>query len=585
MVFIDIPSGERFQQLATVYLGYDDDFNFNPLIAKQTTKHLNINSIPLVWDNPPILFCYSYRVKEFAEKINALQNKCVIIFGNSDQNMSSELCMPYLTSEKIIHIFCQNIAFSHPKASFIPIGLANKQWDHGDPGFIRNIHTMPIEKTGHIFSSFNCWTNRNVRERCLDAVYRSGIENITSYSPNHYIQQLAKHRFSFCPEGNGLDCHRFWECLWVKTIPIVTRSPMTEQFQAAGIPCVLINSWDSFDSSQLPDYSSFTFDDTYYYSISFSRFRNDILTKVASANESMTIALSFIGNMPAYVVDCIRQARLFFNGPIYLIYSEMADAIKTVLDTMSVVYVHYDTVRSERFEHSLVRKQFHTINALGDRKHLFKRSYERIYLLEHLIELHDLKNVWFMELDIMMYLDPSIFLTTLQKYPYVYCHHTHDHCSSAILYVRDSNSLQPIIDTLDEHVGGFMSEMVALFKHHIQHPNDILLPLIHETPVDKRYWSEYISFYGYIFDGATIGQYLFGVDPFHTSNIIIRNDHSRLQDHVPIWEHGTFEWHRNSNGHNIPYYKRNDTSELIPIVNLHIHSKDLVSSSSLMPMA
>ena len=581
MVFIDIPSGEKIQMLANVFLGCNDDFNWNPLIAKQTNKHLSIDNIPIVWNNPPILFCYSHRVSDLAKKLDSLQNKCIVIFTNSDQNMTYELCQPFLDSDKIIHIFCQNIAISHPKASFIPIGLANRQWAHGDPNFIKQIHQSPIEKTENIFSSFNCSTNPSAREPCLAAVYANGIHNIISYSPNEYIQQLAKHKFSVCPEGNGHDCHRFWESVWVNTIPIVTRSPMTEQFQAAGIPCVLIDSWDTFDIKQLPDYSSFTFDAAYYYSISFSKFRQDILKKAASStNQSMNMALSFIGTMPAYVVDSIRQARLFFSGPIYLIYSEMSSDIKEHLDYMSVIYVHYDTIRSERFDNLSSRKPYCVVESLGDRKELFKRSYERIYLLDSLIQVYNLKNVWFMELDIMMYVDPIIFLNFLETKPYVYCYHKQDHCSSAILYVRDSEAMKPILDSLDQYSNGFMSEMIALNFHHNSHPTDTLFPLIHETSVDKRFWSEFKDFYGYIFDGATIGQYLFGVDPYHTSNIIIKNDSSRLTDHIQIWDHGTFEWHTNTNGLKIPYYKRNDTSELIPIANLHIHSKDLISASS-----
>lgn len=580
MTFIDIPSGEKIQMLANVFLGHTDDFNWNPLIAKQPNKHLDINDIPNVWNNPSILFCYSHRVTDLAKKLESLQNKCVVLFTNSDQNMSYELCQPFLDSDKIIHIFCQNIVILHPKASFIPIGLANRQWAHGDPNFIRQVHQLPIKKTETIFSSFNCSTNPSVREPCLASVHANGIQNITSYTPNEYIQQLAKHKFSFCPEGNGHDCHRFWESVWVNTIPVVTRSPMTEQFQAAGIPCVLIDSWDTFDIKKLPDYSSFTFDDAYYYSISFSRFRQDILQKSASVNQSMNIALSFIGNMPTYIVDCIKQTRLFFNGPIYLIYSDMASDIKNKLDLLSVIYVQYHTIQSIRFEHSSLRKEYYVVENLGERKELFKRSYERIYLLDSLIKQYSLKHVWFMELDIMMYIDPTIFLNVLKTKAYAYCYHKKDHCSSAILYIRDSEGIQTILDSLDKYSNGFMSEMLALNYHNTIHPTDTLFPLIHETYVDKRFWYEFKDFYGYIFDGATIGQYLFGIDPVHTSNIIIKNDSSRLTDHIQIWDHGTFEWHEISNGLKIPYYKRNDTSELIPIANLHIHSKDLISASS-----
>jgi hypothetical protein len=41
----NIVTGERIQQLCDVYLGVDGDFNFNPTIGRQTTKHIYLNNI------------------------------------------------------------------------------------------------------------------------------------------------------------------------------------------------------------------------------------------------------------------------------------------------------------------------------------------------------------------------------------------------------------------------------------------------------------------------------------------------------------------------------------------------------------
>lgn len=48
--------------------------------------------------------------------------------------------------------------------------------------------------------------------------------------------------FELCPEGNGMDTHRFYEALFLNTIPIVkknTLEPMYKQF-----PCVIVNDWE-----------------------------------------------------------------------------------------------------------------------------------------------------------------------------------------------------------------------------------------------------------------------------------------------------------------------------------------------------
>ena len=52
----DIISGERFQQIADMYLGNPGDFLYNPVIFEQIEKHQILDDIDAPFDNPPILF-------------------------------------------------------------------------------------------------------------------------------------------------------------------------------------------------------------------------------------------------------------------------------------------------------------------------------------------------------------------------------------------------------------------------------------------------------------------------------------------------------------------------------------------------
>lgn len=46
-----------------------------------------------------------------------------------------------------------------------------------------------------------------------------------------YYRRIAQHRFTVSPEGNGTDCWRTWEALYLKSVPIVQRSPEMEHFR------------------------------------------------------------------------------------------------------------------------------------------------------------------------------------------------------------------------------------------------------------------------------------------------------------------------------------------------------------------
>jgi hypothetical protein len=65
----NIITGEKMQQICNVYIGTQDDFNYNPIIQKQTNKHLHIHNITQSFNNPKIIFCYSQLISELAKKI------------------------------------------------------------------------------------------------------------------------------------------------------------------------------------------------------------------------------------------------------------------------------------------------------------------------------------------------------------------------------------------------------------------------------------------------------------------------------------------------------------------------------------
>lgn len=62
-----------------------------------------------------------------------------------------------------------------------------------------------------------------------------------------YASLAAKHRFVACPEGNGIDTHRFWETLYRGSIPIVTDSHFARNWQELGVPMVVVTDWSEIE--------------------------------------------------------------------------------------------------------------------------------------------------------------------------------------------------------------------------------------------------------------------------------------------------------------------------------------------------
>lgn len=63
------------------------------------------------------------------------------------------------------------------------------------------------------------------RKTIAETLSNNGFEN-TAIEKDKYFEELPKYRFVISPEGNGIDCHRHYEALMAKCIPIVEDSAL-----------------------------------------------------------------------------------------------------------------------------------------------------------------------------------------------------------------------------------------------------------------------------------------------------------------------------------------------------------------------
>jgi hypothetical protein len=90
---------------------------------------------------------------------------------------------------------------------------------------------------------------------------------LTNVSPFENLIRLRQHAFCICPEGHGVDTHRLWEALYVKTVPIVIDSEFTRILQKHKVPLVVLDKWGDLDVSKLR-YKDYNFDHPEFQKIS-----------------------------------------------------------------------------------------------------------------------------------------------------------------------------------------------------------------------------------------------------------------------------------------------------------------------------
>ncbi len=63
------------------------------------------------------------------------------------------------------------------------------------------------------------------RRTIAETLANNGFQNV-AIENNRYFEELPKYRFVISPEGNGIDCHRHYEALMAKCIPIIEDGPL-----------------------------------------------------------------------------------------------------------------------------------------------------------------------------------------------------------------------------------------------------------------------------------------------------------------------------------------------------------------------
>lgn len=173
------------------------------------------------------IFCYGDTVRSFYNYgLKYLDGPLEIIVHNSDQEFSSKY-LPLLNDPKVSLVFAQNATFEHQKLIGIPIGLANNWWPHGKSNFDKIL--SKIERPNRkcvLYANFSASTHPSRTEYSvlLSQLRSSKVlfeSNVTQFQ---YITNLLSCKYVFCPRGNGIDTHRFWEAVYCGATPVAFKS-------------------------------------------------------------------------------------------------------------------------------------------------------------------------------------------------------------------------------------------------------------------------------------------------------------------------------------------------------------------------
>jgi hypothetical protein len=596
----NIVSGEMLEQLCDIYIGNEEDFAYNPVIQSQKDKCLHMYSIPENYNNPSKVYVYTNCVKDFfINHIHKFNNRFVLVSHNSDWNVD-ETYREIAEHPMIVHWFTQNLNIRHPKISMIPIGVANTRWNHGKRELFQNLPKIEFTKKENlVYFEFTVGTNYTKRENCR-SILSKNFQFGNRLSSPEYLNKIANSKFVISPEGNGIDCHRIWESLLVGSVPVVSRSIFTEELEK-DFPMLIVDDWEQVTAEFLQN-NIYKFASRVWpiEKLDFEYYKNIIEEKSEIAKNKINIVYSFVGKLPEYIVDTVWQSRLFYNDDIWLITDDIESPYITQINLMklNVKLVDYKDLVDDNNKNMETKYNsiFHYIDSLKGREKLIMRSFERFFLVKNLMLLKNIKNILFIELDNTIYDNPYKWLSSLEKKNISAMGHNDnsikkhefncDVMSTGICYIRDyesathyCNYLITYFETMLVNKDVFPCEMNATFRYYKKYPDNVeTLPLIWKVDGLPEYYYNKLDTYRSIFDGASLGVQLFGMDPFHSNGTIIYGERTKWTN--MDFRSYKFKWDKDSEGRNIPYIQNPNNSEWLRINNLHIHSKVLTPALS-----
>jgi hypothetical protein len=243
--FID---GDFFESLA--------DFTFGDMYSQNMIEpsYDLLKSIFQKYEKP-ILFIETHRLANLFRVLTQFSNKVIIISHNSDATFGIDLFnnLP----KNVEKIWCQNYNYIETdRIKSLPIGLERVRWfpdQKKQEVLYRSI--VDNTKSDLVYMNFNPGTNPQ-RQTILNQLTNKSfitqkmVGNGGDYTT--YINDLKSHKYVISPPGNGIDCHRNWEAIYLGCIPIVLDSYFNRNMYS-DMPVLVVDKYDDLDNNILED--------------------------------------------------------------------------------------------------------------------------------------------------------------------------------------------------------------------------------------------------------------------------------------------------------------------------------------------
>jgi len=235
---MDWIQGDKFKGIA--------DYCYAPIIRHPGDYDLleNTFSPGNLKEGVSYIYTHTIYVKMLFNILQYLKGEFIVISHNGDVNIDPSFKIP----ENVIYWYSQNVDQVHYKLKSLPIGLANDRWHKALKKKEKMLIQMRQEKRykNMVYMNHDITTNPEKREKPYKVLkskpWVTSHLGVNGKGFEEYINNIYNHSFVICPEGNGIDTHRTWETLYLRSIPIEKRNINNQYY--TDLPICFVDDWE-----------------------------------------------------------------------------------------------------------------------------------------------------------------------------------------------------------------------------------------------------------------------------------------------------------------------------------------------------
>lgn len=202
------------------------------------------------------IFCKTDFLGYLFENIKKSDKKHILLTHHSDYPITKEI---FLNRPKCIKKwYAINPTHKDDNLIAIPLGIKTHRGIYYEEKYKSNWFMNSLKslrKTKKENKIYCNWSNTNpIRNEIIKKLENNQIPFTleSNLSFENYVLNMSKHKFVLSPPGNGIDCHRTWESLYLGCIPIVIKDYIYDNWK--DLPILQVDDYSNIKINELFDF-------------------------------------------------------------------------------------------------------------------------------------------------------------------------------------------------------------------------------------------------------------------------------------------------------------------------------------------